>query len=144
MNGKYAKLFLAVSAAWLMAATSASAYTGDHLMQRQARIKARLEKLGGKLAIQPAQEAAWGAFEDSVESLPMKGMKRPGRDADATSIAQFRADRAKAMAEKFAKIADATAKLESVLSEDQRRIFDEASHRSLERMRRHHMGGGRE
>lgn len=145
MSGKYAKLFLAASAAWLMASTGASASPGDQGRERwHDRIKARLDKLADRLEIKPSQQAAWGAYEDSVERPPMKMTQRPGRDADASSIARFRAERAKAMAERFSRIADATARLESVLSEDQRRIFDEASRRSLERMGRHRMEKGGE
>lgn len=141
MASKYAKLVLAVSAAWLMAST---AYAGDRMMERHERIKARLERLEGRLEIKPSQQAAWAEFQESVEKLPMKKIGRPGKDADASEIAKFRADRAKVMADRFSRIAETTARLESVLSDNQRKIFDEASRKSLERMRRHHMEGGRQ
>lgn len=142
MANKYVKLFLAVSAAWLFAATGATASEGGQSMHD--RIKARLDKLADRLEIKSSQQAAWEAFENSVEKLPEKRIGRPGEGADAAAIARFRADRAEAFAEKLSGIADATAKLESVLSPDQRKIFDEASRKSLERMRRHRMERGRE
>ncbi len=138
MTSKYAKLVLAVSAAWLMAST---AYAGDQPMKWREGLKARLERLENRLEIKPSQQAAWGDFQESVERLPLRKIERPGKDADAAAIARFRAERAKVMAERFSKIAETTAKLESVLTEDQRKIFDEASRKSLERMRRHHMEG---
>ena len=94
----------------------------------QAMIKARLAKLHERLEIKASQQAAWDAFAKSVEALPQGMTKPPGPDADATTLARFRADRAQGFAKKLAVIADTTAKLEGVLSADQRKILDDASH----------------
>ena len=140
MTSKYAKLVLAVSAAWLMAST---ALAGEQPGEWREGIKTRLERLENRLELKPVQQQAWGAFQESVETLQVRKIERPGKDADAAAIARFRAERAKVMAERLSRIVETTAKLESVLSEGQRKIFDEASRRSLERMRRHHMEGER-
>lgn len=114
----------------------------------QAMIKARLQKLHERLEIKASQQAAWDAFAKSVEALPQGMTKPPGPDADATAMARFRADRAQGFAKKLAVIADTTAKLEGVLSADQRKILDDASHRyghggyGHRGMGGHGMGGG--
>lgn len=108
--------------------------TGGHMRhwdpaQMQARMKAHLAKLHERLEIKASQESAWEAFAKSIEALPM-GMdktKRPGPDADAATLARFRAERAQAFAKKMGVIADTSAKLESVLTPSQRKVFDNAA-----------------
>lgn len=103
--------------------------------QMHERIQARLEKLAGRLEIQPAQQAAWEAYENAVESMAARRVAGPGANADAVAIARFRAERAEAFARKLERIAQATAKLQSVLTEDQRQILNRISRRSLEKAR---------
>ncbi len=90
-------------------------------------IEMRLDKLSKRLEIKASQEPAWGAFKKSVEALAESTAKRPGENANAAEIAHFRADRAAEMATKLSAIADATDKLEAVLTSDQRKVLDEAA-----------------
>lgn len=118
--------------------------------QMHERIKARMDKLADRLEIKASQQDAWDAYERSVEMLGERHEKKLGDDADAVTIARYRAGRATAFARKLTAIADATAKLQAVLTKDQQKILNEISRRSIERGRelRNRMGsrtqGGRE
>lgn len=103
----------------------------------RALIQARLQLLSDKLALKDAQQPAWNAFAKSVEALAERNFTPPGENADAASIARFRADLAAGFAKKLSAIADTTAKLQTVLNDGQRKIFNE-EYRRL----RHH-GGAR-
>jgi hypothetical protein len=59
--------------------------------------------------------------------------KKPGKDADAATIARFRAEQATGFAGKLTRIADATAKLQAALSEDQRKILSQTAQQVLHR-----------
>lgn len=108
----------------------------------QAMMKARLHKLHERLEIKASQQAAWDDFAKSVEALPQGMKKRPGPDADAATVARFRAERAQQFAKKLAVIAKTTAKLESVLTPAQRKVFDAAAHHfGRHGHGRHGMGG---
>ena len=109
--------------------------------RRAEWIHERLERAANRLEIKASQQGAWQAFAQSVEAFGAPPAPRPGRDADATAIARYRADRAADAARKLAQVADATAKLESVLNDDQRKVFDEMAQR-LSQGRRHHREGG--
>ena len=60
-------------------------------------------------------------------------MKKPNDDADASTISRYRAEKATEFARKLTKVADATAKLQTALTEDQRKVLNQASHRFLDR-----------
>jgi phage gp16-like protein len=90
-------------------------------------IKIRLDKLSERLEIKSSQLAAWDEYSKSVEGLVEPNSNRSKEDADAQTIARYRADRAASVAKKLSVIADATAKLQSVLTEDQRIIFNRVS-----------------
>ena len=90
-------------------------------------IKIRLDKLSQRLEIKSSQLAAWNEYSKSVESLVEPDSNKPKEDADAQTIARYRADRATGMAKQLSMIADTTAKLQSVLTEDQRKIFNQVS-----------------
>jgi hypothetical protein len=94
-------------------------------------MKSRLGKLEGRLEIKSSQLASWDEFAKSVESLSERHVKEPSPDADAATVSRYRAERAAEMAKNLATIADATAKLQAVLTEDQKRILNQASHRYL-------------
>jgi hypothetical protein len=96
----------------------------DWAQHRQDMIKARLAKAAERLQIQAQQQGAWQAYADAVSS-PIAGF-HPDRNApqDAASIAHRRADMAAGHAAKLAKVADATAALQAVLTPDQRVKFD--------------------
>jgi hypothetical protein len=90
-----------------------------------------LDKLAARLEIKASQQGAWEEFSKSIEFLPEQHINNPSDEADAASIAKYRADRAADFAKKLAKIADATAKLQAVLSDDQRKILNQVSREFL-------------
>lgn len=131
----------------LPAAAQAPAPGGPGMMHRwdpaqmQAKIKAHLAKLHERLEIKASQQKAWDAYAKSVEAIPEGMKKRPGKDADAATLARFRAERAAHFAKKLSAIADTTAKLEAVLTPSQRQVFDAAARRYGHRgYGRHGMG----
>ena len=96
----------------------------DWAQHRQEMIKARLAKAAERLAIQPQQQGAWQAYADAVSS-PIAGVHFDrSAPKDAASVARRHADFAAAHAAKLAKIADATASLQALLTPDQRVKFD--------------------
>jgi len=101
-------------------------------------IKARLDKLANRLEIKASQQPAWENFAKSVEALANHSFKHPDENADAAAIAHARAEMADDMAKKLAAIADATDKLEAVLSENQRKVLNEEAHHFHHGM--HHCG----
>jgi hypothetical protein len=94
-------------------------------------MKARLDKLATRLEIKASQQTAWEEFAKSVEVLTDRNVKKPGDDVDAATVARYRAERATEFANKLTKIADATSKLQTSLTEDQRKILNQAAHRFL-------------
>ncbi len=94
----------------------------------QAMISARLDKLHERLEIKASQQATWEAFAKSLEALPQGMTPPPGKDADAATVARFRADNAQGVARKLSAIADTTARLQAVLTASQREILNEESH----------------
>jgi len=96
-------------------------------------MKGRLDKLAERLEIKASQQTAWGEFAKSVGMLAERSVKKPGDDADATAVSRFHAERASEFAKKLARIADATAKLQTALTEDQRKTLNQAAHRFLHR-----------
>lgn len=94
-------------------------------------MKARLDKLAERLEIKSSQQAAWEEFAKSVEPLVERSVKKPNDDADAATISRYGAERATEFAKKLTGIADATAQLQKVLTEDQRKILNQTSHRFL-------------
>ncbi|MGA7751160.1 MAG: hypothetical protein WCA63_13575, partial [Gallionella sp.] len=108
-------------------------------------IHAKLDKLAGRLEIKASQQATWEAYAKSVEMLAEGHAKKPNEDADAATISRYRADKAAEFAKKLATIADATAKLQAVLTEDQKTIFNQALRRFSHRHHGHmHRGWGHE
>ncbi len=104
----------------------------------RAFLKARLEKLAATLELKDSQRDAWSAFASSVEALAERPASPPGDNADAATIARFRADLAAGFARKLATIADTTGRLQAVLNENQRKTFNDA----YRRFRRHGHGCG--
>jgi len=94
-------------------------------------MKAGLDKLAERLELKSSQQAAWEEFTKSVEPLAERSVKKPNDDADAAAIARYHAERATEFARKLTGIADATAKLQKVLTEDQRKILNQVSRRFL-------------
>lgn len=95
------------------------------------RLQHRLELLSQRLEIKASQQDEWEKYARSVSMLEDRHWKRPDADADAASIAHYRADRAAVLAEVLTAIAEATDKLQKVLTPEQRKIFNEVSHLSM-------------
>jgi hypothetical protein len=118
----------------------AMADSAGHYNQKQVspekmheHMKARLDKLAARLEIKASQQIAWEEFAKSVGMLADRNVKKPGDDADAATVARYRAEMATEFANKLTKIADATSKLQASLTEDQRKILNQAAHRFLNR-----------
>ena len=157
MNIKLNKLILPTIAIGVLLIPTfhniAMADSGSHCDHRQIspekmqeQMKARLNKLAERLEIKSSQQAVWEEFVNSVGTLTEQGVKTPGEDADAATVARYRAERANDVAKKLTGIADATATLQKVLTEDQRKIFNQESHRFLHKEpgwgdRNHEQGG---
>ncbi|MGA7594488.1 MAG: Spy/CpxP family protein refolding chaperone [Gallionella sp.] len=101
----------------------------------QERMKTRMDRLEQRLEIKASQQDVWDDFAKSIESLPDLNAKKPGDDADAATVARYRANRASEMAGKLTKIADATAKLQASLTPDQRKVLDQTAHFFLHHQR---------
>lgn len=117
---------------------------GEHCDQKQVspdkmheHMKDMLDRLADRLEIKASQQTVWGEFAKSVEMLSERNVKEPSVDADATAISRYRAERATDFAKKLTVIANATARLQKMLTEDQRKIFNQASQRFLHK---HHGG----
>jgi hypothetical protein len=101
--------------------------------KRHEHMKISLEKLAMRLEIKASQQTAWEEFAKSVGMLADRNVKKPVGDADAATIARYRAEMATEFASKLTKIADATSRLQASLTEDQRKILDQETHRFLNR-----------
>jgi Spy/CpxP family protein refolding chaperone len=148
---------IAISAALITGVTStawANPASHEEMKQnwakhRQEWIKARLAKMADRLEIKSSQQAAWQAYVKVVEAPVDIAAKKPDAPADAATIVRARADFAAARAKKMAQVADATTKLQEVLTPEQRKTFDQmvqhALHRGQHRMmhRDHHSEEGR-
>lgn len=94
-------------------------------------MKGRMGKLAGRLEIKPAQQTAWDEFSRSVETLAEWHAKEPGVETDAATILHYSAARMSEYARKLTIVADASAKLEVVLTDEQKKTFNQASRRFL-------------
>lgn len=99
----------------------------DWARHRQEWMKKRLEKAAEHLGIQSSQQEAWQAYVNAIES-PVGNAghdgKRVDQPTDAAGIARRRADFAAAHAAKMMNIANATVRLQDVLTPEQRQKFD--------------------
>jgi hypothetical protein len=129
-----------VSAASPRSAEEAAMHSKHRMEHMQMRMKARIAKMASRLEIKASQQAAWGDYVKAREAKWANLPARPARDADAATIARSRADFAADMARKLAVVSDATAKLQAVLTPEQRKVFDEMARRSGHRG--HHGGRG--
>lgn len=101
-------------------------------------VQTRLRRMAERLKITPAQQAAWTAYTNTVESLIGTKLTRPAADADAASIARFRADLAAERAQKLSQLADATATLQQALDPEQQKTLNELTRHKGRRA--HHKG----
>lgn len=110
----------------------------------QARMSERLDRLAARLEIKASQQDAWEAYKSARASIFQTRPERPARDADAATMAKFRADMAQRRAQYLATMADATAKLQEVLEPQQRKVLDEiARHAGARGHHYRHRHGGR-
>jgi hypothetical protein len=117
----------------IVMATPAEPYDQKQMNQEKMHehMKVRLDRLAERLEIKSSQQAVWEEFAKSVEMLADRNAKKPNDDADAATISRYRAEKATEFANKLTKIADATAKLQTALSEDQRKILNQTARRFL-------------
>jgi len=113
------------------AAPEAPGGPGDHRgAVRGERIQRMLDRAANRLEIKASQQTAWDGFARAMRGLfEPSAAARPGRDADAATIARIRAERAAEHARRMTQVADATAALQGVLAPDQRKTFDQMAHR---------------
>ena len=143
-----AAVALALSAGWIAGVAAQAPAPADHaamhqkhgMEHMQMKMKERIAKMAARLEIKASQQGAWGDYVKARESMWANPPVRPAKDADAATIARSRADFAADMARKLAVVSDATAKLQAVLTPEQRKVFDEMARRGGHR--RHH--GGRD
>ncbi|MFO1400966.1 MAG: Spy/CpxP family protein refolding chaperone [Steroidobacteraceae bacterium] len=95
--------------------------------RHKAMIQRHLDDAAARLEIKASQQSAWQGYATAVKDLAeAEGMPpRPDADADATTIARQRAERASAFARRLGVIADATAKLQGVLTPEQKSVLTE-------------------
>ncbi len=105
----------------------------------QAHQQKRLDRMADRLEIKASQQEAWGEYVKVRKELFADRPAPPAQDADAATLARQRAEGAARMAQKLATLADATARLQQVLTP--------AQAKTLAQMTRHsgagHFGGHR-
>jgi LTXXQ motif family protein len=102
----------------------------------------QLNELGARLEIKASQEASWQGFRAAfIDLMTPAHRAEPGKPEsgvpDAATLAKKHAEMAADHAQKLAKVADATAKLQSELSPEQRLVLNEAAHRFIARHNAH-------
>lgn len=110
----------------------------DWAKEHHERFKHFADRMADRLEIKASQQTAWQAFTKSLEAAMEHPAQKAEQKTDAASIARMRADMAAQHAQKLAQIADATAKLQEVLTPDQRTTLDQMAARFGE-----HHGGHR-
>jgi len=119
----------------------------DEMAQRLTKhLQAHLDQLAGRLEIKASQEPAWqtfsGALRDVMSARLADRERTAGADADAASLARLHAERAAEQAQRLARLADATAKLQQGLSPDQRLVLNEVAQRFAQQRFEHGPMGG--
>lgn len=100
-------------------------------------LQSHLDALAARLEIKASQEAAWQNFTKTWRDVmaehesSMRAAPRPA-DEDAAALSREQAERAAARAKRLARIAEATAQLQQVLTPDQRLVLNEAARRFVE------------
>ena len=120
-------LSFSTSPIWAAGTTSTapSEVKQDWAKQRQEWFKHYTDRLADRLEIKASQQNAWQAYTKALETATEHAGTKPEIKTDAASIARLHADMAAARAQKLAQIADATAKLQEVLSPEQRKTLDQ-------------------
>lgn len=138
VHGSWAMPRLLAVGALALAATLSSAWAADAAdgpagaraqprpawtQHRQDWVRAKLDNDANRLEIKASQQAAWQEYAQARTSLALRTVFKAMPDADAAAMAKMRADRAADSARKLAELADATAKLQVVLSAEQRQTL---------------------
>jgi cell pole-organizing protein PopZ len=97
----------------------------EWIRHRQQQLKVRLAKMAERLEIKSSQQAAWQIYASAYEAMMERPAGKPETNTDAASLARMRADGAAEHARRLAQIADATARLQQVLTPDQRKTLDQ-------------------
>lgn len=116
-------LVVPLGSAW--AADASNDMAKERLQHRQEWVRAKLERDANRLEIKASQQAAWQEYASARKAFAERTLHRPPQDADAAMIAKNHAERAAEVARKLATLADATAKLQVVLSPEQRMTLDQ-------------------
>jgi len=116
----------------------------DWKQHRQDWEKRCLEMDANRLEIKASQQGAWQDYAKARVALSDRDFTRPAPDLDAAAIARLHADRAADGARKLAVLADATAKLQAVLSPEQRQTLAQMVHRGFHHHGHHGWMGGRD
>jgi len=107
---------------------------------RQEWVQAKLDRDANRLEIAASQQTAWQAYAGARKALAERTVLRPAQGADAATIAKNRADRAAEGARKLAALADATTKLQTVLSPQQRETLNQIARSAHHRHGEHGHG----
>jgi hypothetical protein len=91
----------------------------------QQWIRAKLDKDANRLEIKASQQAAWEEYANARKALAARTFTKQQGNADAAAIARKRAERVSEFSQKLTTLADATAKLQAVLSPEQRKTLDQ-------------------
>lgn len=110
--------------------------------QRQEWMRARLDRAANRLEIKSSQQEAWQAFVKVVEQPVDLPARKADAAWDAAAMSRWHADMSAARAKKAVQVADATAKLQEVLTPEQRKTLDQLVQRMGHRGHRHMMRGG--
>jgi hypothetical protein len=106
-------------------------------------VQGHLDALAERLEIKASQQEPWQGFATAfrdVMTAHATDMGAPvAADSDAASMIRAHATRAAEHAQKLARLADATAKLQQALNPDQRQVFNEVARHFAQE---HHGHGG--
>jgi hypothetical protein len=145
LGAAIATLILCASSFALAAMAPGTDHEHGGPMHCEPSMHYRLDEAANRLEIKASQQKAWQTYTASVEAMTTHPDKHPVEDADAATIARFHADMANQMAAKLQKVADATAKLQAVLTPEQRKTFDQMArhfgHHGDHSMQHHDHGG---
>lgn len=136
MQGKFSALNklsgLLVAGAFIVAASLSSAgaadaaddHAGQRAKHRQEWLRVELDKEPNRLEITASQEALQ-TYTSAQIAFAGRAVGKHEEAADAARLTKRRAERMAELAHKLATLADATTRLQVVLSPEQRKILDE-------------------
>ncbi|HYA66636.1 MAG TPA: Spy/CpxP family protein refolding chaperone [Burkholderiaceae bacterium] len=123
------------SAAADKAAASPQPASSDAAQRVEKHLQAHLDELAARLEIRASQEPAWQAFAAAYREVlaahlaQWQAATAGAAELDAAALARKRADWAAENAQKLARLAEATAKLQQTLGPDQRLVLNEVARR---------------